>query len=414
VPLKTLLRSPTLRSMVIYGAAGAGFAIANLILARALPKAEYAVFTLVIALANVGFSLAPLGIDDIVNRRRLDAGPRLLGRTLTMSVPTGLVFALIGALVYDMSLSIALMIGLSTAAGGAMMVASGQFQSEQRFGLSLTLMQSPNLVLFVAALAVVGLGWRQAWVPIAIMTVGFVVAAAFGWRQLFRERKRTSTRDTFFPWREAVALAGVNAAGLLLVQLERLMLPHLLPLEELATYGVLAAVAGSLFRVLQMGIGYALIPRLRAAATVRERRRLLRHEATLAGGIVLLSAATIAIVTPLVERYVLDGKYQLPAALLVAAIVSGVAKLLNAFAKAAVIALANPREVQALNLLGWLSVAVAIGASIVGARWGLAGVIYGVGLGWLVRAVSAFYVTARHLRYTPATAVGSASGAAQP
>jgi Na+-driven multidrug efflux pump len=41
---------------------------------------------------------------------------------------------------------------------------------------------------------------------------------------------------------------------------------------------------------------------------------------------------------------------------------------------------------------------VAIAAAAIGARWGLAGVIYGVGLGWLVRALTAAYIILRHLR----------------
>jgi O-antigen/teichoic acid export membrane protein len=52
--VRKLWYSPTLRSVVIYGASGLGFAGANLVLARLLPTAEYALFTLVIALANLG------------------------------------------------------------------------------------------------------------------------------------------------------------------------------------------------------------------------------------------------------------------------------------------------------------------------------------------------------------------------
>lgn len=403
--MKRLWYSPTLRSMVIYGAAGAGFAIANLILARVLSKPEYALFTLVIALGNLGFAVAPLGAEDMVNRRHLEAGPRLLQRILAVALPIGVAFALISIYYYHVSLPLALMLGISTVAGGAMMVAAGQFQSEQRFGLSLSLIQSPNVVLLFAALAVVIWGWHEAWPTILISTIGFVVAAVLGWSLLFRERHGKSSRDSTFPWREALALAGVNGAGLLLVQLERLVIPRVLPLEVLATYGVLAATAGSLFRVLQMGVGYALIPRLRAAATVHERRRLLAHEARLAGVIMLVGAAAIVVAMPFVEQYVLKGKYHLSAALLAATIISGVAKLLNAFTKAAVTALAEPNEVWALNLLGWFSVGVAIVAAVAGSRWGLVGVIYGVGLGWLVRALSAFYVTARHLRPVPVTAM---------
>jgi Na+-driven multidrug efflux pump len=116
------------------------------------------------------------------------------------------------------------------------------------------------------------------------------------------------------------------------------------------------------------------------------------------GGIVLLGSAVIWVAVPLVERLLLDGKYHLAGPLVLAAIVSGVAKILNAFSKAAAAALATPRELSRVNVIGWVSVAVAVPAAVVGARWGLAGVIYGVALGWLVRAATLFYVTARHLR----------------
>ena len=60
-----------------------------------------------------------------------------------------------------------------------------------------------------------------------------------------------------------------------------------------------------------------------------------------------------------------------------------------------------------MNLAGWASVAIAVPAAVLAARWGLAGVIYGVGIGWLLRALTAFYLTMRHLQLpakVPATA----------
>ena len=396
--MKQLWRSPTLRSAGVYAVAGAGFAVANLIMARVLPPAEYALVTLVVALVNVGYALAPLGTDGIVNRRRLEAGPRLFRRTLTATSVTGLVFALIGATLYQTSPALTAMILVSTVAGGLLMVAAAQFQSEQRFAVSLALFQSPNLVLLLAALAVVGAGVREAWFVVLISTVGWLPPALWGWSRLFRERHAKPYRTADVPWPEALSYAGVQATGLLLVQLERLILPHLLPLHDLATYGVLAAIAGSLFRVLQMGVGYTLVPRLRAATTVSQRRRLVAKEARMVGAVVLVGSAAIWIVTPLVERWLLEGKYHLAGSLVFATLVSGVSKILNAFSKSTAAALATPRELSIVNLMGWLSVGIAIVAAGVGARWGLAGVIYGVTLGWTVRAGAAFVVTARHLR----------------
>jgi O-antigen/teichoic acid export membrane protein len=371
--VRKLWYSPTLRSVVVYGASGLGFAGANLILARLLPTSEYAVFTLVIALANLGYSLSPAGVDGIVNRRHLDAGPKLLRRTVSAALLVGLAFVIIADVGYHMTVPQLLILFVSTVAGGAMAVAGAQFQSERRYGISLALTQSPNLALLVAAAAVIVSTNREAWLPLLISALGFVLAAVYGWSVLFRERASKSARETWFPWGEALSFAGLNAAGLVLIQLDRLIIPHVLPVEDLATYGVLAAIAGSLFRVLQMGVGYTLVPRLRVAGSVPERRQLI-------------------------ERSFLQGKYHLGGALLLAALVTGVAKVMNAFTKSTVTALATPAELSLVNLLGWASVALAIVAAVFGARWGLAGVIYGVGFGWLLRALTALYVTLRHLK----------------
>ena len=384
--------------MVVYGAAGAGFAGANLLLARVLPMDEYALFTLVIALGNLGFSVAPSGVDSIVNRRHLEAGPSLLRRVLAASSTVGIIFTAIGVFGYQLSPLMAALLFISTAAGGAMMVAGAKFQSEHRFGLSLSLIQSPNIVLLFAALTVVAAHGQDAWLAILISSIGFVVAAAVGWVILFRERHEKGHRDSAFPWNEALVFVGLDIAGLTLIQLDRLVIPYVLPISELATYGVLAAIVGSLFRVMQMGVGYTLLPRLRAATTVQERRRLIAHEVGLVGGIMVLGSGLIWIVTPLVEQAFLAGKYHLTGSLIVAALVSGVVKIANAFTKATVSALATPRELAVVNLLGWASVVLAVAASVFGARWGLTGVIYGVALGWLVRAATGAFPIVKHLR----------------
>ncbi|HEV8177149.1 MAG TPA: hypothetical protein VGP44_05620 [Gemmatimonadales bacterium] len=396
--MRSLWYSPTLRTVVIYGASGLGFAGANLILARFLPTAEYGLFTLYIALANLSFALAPIGVDGIVQRHHLDAGPTLLKHTLAAGLFTGLGTMLVGGFAYDLQPSLLALVFASTVGGGAMAVAGAQFQSEQRYGLSLALTQSPNLMLMVAALAVVMTGIREAHLALVISSLGFVLAGIVGWWILFRERATKPHRETRFPWAEALSIFGLNAAGLLLVQLDRLIIPHVLSLHDLATFGVLAAIAGSLYRVLSMGVGYSLVARLRAAGSIMERRHLIAHEARLVGAIIVAGSVVIWFLTPWIERAFLAGKYHLSGALLAATVFSGVAKIMNSFTKSTVTALATAGEVSIVNLLGWVSVGIAIAAAVLGARWGLAGVIYGVGLGWLVRAITAFYVTLRHLK----------------
>jgi O-antigen/teichoic acid export membrane protein len=393
-----LCRSPTLRSVVVYGASGAGFAGANLILARVLPTAEYAVFTLVVALVNLGYAAGPAGLDFLVTRRGLPAGPLLLRRVLTAATLIALVFVAVGRLTYHLTPLLLLFVFVSSVTGAAMAVAGARFQSEQRFGLSLSLTQSPNFVLLLAAVVVVVAQSDSVHLPLLIATLGYAGAAALGWGLLVHEPGFGKERREELVWSEALSLAGMDASGLLLVQLDRLLIARLLSLGELATYGVLAAIVGSLFRVLQMGVGYTLIPRLRVAGSVAERRSLIRREVRLVGALVVGGSLAIWIVTPLVDRWLLGGKYDLSVPLMVAALASGVAKVLNAFAKALVTALSAPGEVTTVNVFGWVSVGIAVVAATVGARWGLPGVIYGVGLGWLIRAVIGIGISARRLR----------------
>ena len=396
--VRELWNSPTLRSVVVYGASGAGFAGANLLLAYQLPKQEYALFTLVLALVNLAAPASPVGLDVLVLRRRLVMSPRLFRSLLYAASLVTLVFLLIGRFVYHLEPRLLLLVAICSIGGAVMAVAGARFQSEQRFGLALSLTQSPNIMLLVAAGAALAIGTKTAWPPLFVSTLGYATAAAVGWTLVRREP--TYGRQTWMPisWGEALALAGLDASGLLLVQLDRLVIPWLLPLTALALYGVLAAIAGSVFRVLQMGVGYALIPRLRAAEGVLERRRLIRREAWLVIGMMGAGAVAVAIAVPVVEHFLLKSKYNLTTPLVLAAVASGVAKVLNAFAKALVAALALPSEVNTVNIFGWLSVGVAIAAAAFGARWGLAGVICGVGLGWLTRAVVAISISARHLR----------------
>ena len=397
--IKRLRNSPTLRSIVVYGASGAGFAGANLILAYELPRQEYALFTLVLALVNLAAPASPLGLDALVLRRRLTIGEQVLKRLLLAASVVTVGFILVGHFVYHLGPWLLLIVAVSSIGGAVMAVAGARLQSEQRFALALSLTQSPNVILMVAALAAYMAGWKTAWPALVISAIGYATAAIVGWAIVRRDPAYGSDTTAPFSWGEALALAGLDASGLLLLQLDRLVIPWLLPLNALALFGVLSAIAGSVFRVLQMGVGYALIPRLRAATGVAQRRRLVRYDVLLVTGLMILGALAVAVAVPLVKHFP-------PARQVRSQTATGVGRRgqrdrersSTHSARPSWLGWRFPDEVNTVNLLGWLSVAVAIAAAGLGSHWGLAGVIYGVGLGWLMRALAAFRICARHLR----------------
>ncbi len=389
--------SATVLSMVVYGGSGLAFAGANLLLARELSTEQFALLTLLVALNTLGYHLAPLGLDGVVMLGRVRVGWPLLKRAAAVAAGIGLSTSVIASVAYGLSVPLAPVLFCGTAAGGLMLVASAGFQSQQRFGIALALVMSPNVVLLLGALATIATGAHAVDLSFDLLTLGLVLAAGVGWALALRGR-RSSAPTRAVPWREAFVLAGVSGAVMLFVQLERLVIPHLLTVADLALFGVLGAIAGSLFRLLQMAVGFSLLPRLRAATSVFERRELVAGELRFALVISILGAAAILVLTPPIERLFLDGKYHLSIGLLVAALFSGIAKIAHAFARAVATALASPRELAFVNWAGWLSAAFAIGAAAVGSPWGLTGVVYGIGFGWLAWAVISFAVVMHHLR----------------
>jgi hypothetical protein len=180
--------------------------------------------------------------------------------------------------------------------------------------------------------------------------------------------------------------------------LDRLVTPHLLGLAQVATFSVLATIAGSPFQMLQLGVGYTLLPALRNAPSAERRRHLFAHEALVVGGTCLGASIIVYSATPFILAWVLPGRYHISRALLLAAIGVGTLKVLASLVAATVNALGSSAQLARLSVIGWISIAVALLGAVVGARWGLTGLVYGVGLGWAFRAVVISLLAIPHLR----------------
>jgi len=379
--LRLLQKSTALRAAVGFGLGGVGFALGNLLLARALPPAEFGVFTLFLALVQMGASLGPIGLQGQVNRdpTRRVSPTRLL---LTSAIVGGAIAA-VASVLYGLEPALVVALFVSVVAGGCTLVASAVFQSRLRFAAALGLSQSFALVLLAIGAGAVVAGGAPLWLLGALVAGQYVLLSIVGWGILGLRRLQGSAEGHSL-W-EGLSLLGITAAALLLMQLERLLAPRLLSLEDLARFAVVATLVGSPFRMLQMGAGYTLLPRLRAATTPQARWRLIRHEALAvaliggAGGIVLLSAA------PWIAEHLLAGKYELSTGLMLAALVSGVAKLADAIATTMVWALANARQLAMLNWVSWACAALGVALGWLGARWGLLGLMYGVTAAWVCR-----------------------------
>lgn len=382
-----------------FGLGGVAFALGNLLLARALPPAQFGVFTLFLALVQIGASLAPIGLEGQVNRR--PGGAISPGRALLPSSVVAAITALIAWSQYRMDDALVAALLISVTAGGASHVASAVFQSQLRFGLALSLSQGIAVALLgMGTVAVIAGGIDPRWLAVVVAAY-YVSSSTVGWGMLARARPR-GPRETHSFW-EGLSLLGITAAALILMQLERLLTPRLLTLEDLATFAVVATLVGSPFRMLQMGAGYTLLPRLSMASSPVQRRYLVRREAVAVMLISSLAALAMLLAAPWIAQWLLAGKYQLSMTLMLAALASGAMKLADGFATTIVWALASPGQLARLNWVSWICAGVGVAGAWFGARWGLIGLMYGVTLGWVSRGAVAGALAAKLLRSAPIT-----------
>lgn len=389
-------RSPALRSAVGMGLGGVGFAIASLLLARALSGSEFGRVSLLLSLIQVGAAFGVAGVPTLINRHRWSVTPRLLGICTAGAAAAGIVAAWVAHGFYDLSSALAWLLAATITLAALGRVAGAFFQSRERFGVSLTLTQSHNWLLLTCVPVVLLLERPQATTVAAVLLVGYLAVTGLGlW--LARERPQEPVvplaRDQWLA--EGLSAAGLMLASNLLFQLDRLLIGALLPLRELATYSVVAVIAGSAFRMLQVGAGYSLAPRLRSCKHRSAALKLIAAESSLLATMALLSALLILLLLPWLTDRFLSGRYEISSGLVLVVILTGFVRIWEAVMSAVVSALGSTREMTLLSILSWFTVVLSAVCSAAAVRFGLVGVVCGLGVGWCVLAIGASTLAAR-------------------
>ncbi|HEU4617838.1 MAG TPA: oligosaccharide flippase family protein [Gammaproteobacteria bacterium] len=382
-----LLRSPALGATVLLICGGIGSAAASLLLARVMERAEFGALTLVLALTQLTLSLGPLGLETLINRHRLDADPLLLARAVATS--SAVAAALAAAAVHFYGVGVALSVPLAVAAAGASLsrIGGAFLQSRGRLKASLMLLQVHNYVLLGAVPLLLLLG-RDDALPVAVLVAAaYVATSIFGWAAATRLPRRSSVGlSARALLKEGLAAAGVGLAAQVLWQLERLVIPRTLSVEDLATFAVLASVAGAPFRMLQTGIVYTLLPGLRACKEKTAVKRLLYREGAAVFAAASAAALLVLLLTPWIMTHVLTSRYYFPRSLLGAVVGVGLVKVWNGFVAAIVPALGTARHLALFNTASWFAVCLGVAGAFAGSRFGLTGVVCGVGASWLALA----------------------------
>ena len=149
--------------------------------------------------------------------------------------------------------------------------------------------------------------------------------------------------------------------------------------------------------MLQLGIGYTLLPRLCAATGVAERRQLVYDEALLMGVVVLAGAIVVYFLAPLVVDIVLAGKYELTRDLLLAGLLSSMLRDRQRLHQGRGDGPVQQSRACRAERAHVGAVVVAVAGALMGAHWGLVGLIYGISVGWAIRTLVSALIAGRHL-----------------
>lgn len=386
--LRRLASSGSLRGAILFAIGGAGFALANIILAAVLPPAQFGLLALMLALIQFGLSCGPLGLDVVVKRHCPRVTFTLLRTVATNTILVAVGIALAARPFYGLSLSSTALLAAGGALAGANWIAVGVYQARAQMSWSLTIAQGPNYILLLLAVAALLLHLQNVTPIIAGVVLGYLVLNLAGWTHARSHQDHYQPLAPGLAFREGMASVSIGFALQLLWQLERVAIPKLLSVDDLATYSVLAAIVGAPFRVTQFGVGFTLIEKLRNAPDADAARAILGHEILVALLLVIAATAGVLVLSPIVFHWVLHDKYRIGWPLMAVTIAVGMVRVAEGFSTTAVTALGSAGALARISAMGWVSLGVAIVGAIIGSRAGLVGIVAAALLGWLTLCAS--------------------------
>jgi hypothetical protein len=393
--LYSLASLPLLQSAAMFAITGMGFVIATLAYGFFLDTDEFGHCVLMLALCLSAVQAAPAGLNALVVRYNLRSDGSALVVGMAMAGLLALISASVAYFIYDFSVRDIAVLAFAVVAGGTAVAAKSALQRRQHFKRATLLWQSANAGLLLAVV-LMALGWgRNHWMPVLMAGLVMLLTGTLAWSSVLRaptDGKRLSWKY----WSQGVSFAGLGMSTEIFWQLDRLLLPPLLSYDDLALFALLAAIALTPFRMLEMSALSTLAPRLRQAAP-DDRLRLLLIDVVLLAVLCAAAGVVLVLVGPWIYGVLTSG----PAAevsVVVAIIVSGFLRVLVALAQGVAVAFGTSHELGKVHVVSWLSVGVAVAGAAILENQGLEGVVYGVACGWTFKALATFGLTLRHLR----------------
>jgi O-antigen/teichoic acid export membrane protein len=380
----------------MFAAGGFGFAAGNIVLAMVLPAAAFGLVALALALNQFTLTIGTFGMEVIVNRHRPSIDRTFSIYLLVAASSTSAIIVLAAGWFYHLSVVLVLLVFLMVVASTINRVIAAVFQEDGKTTGALALLQVHNYTLLIAAGVVGFVAGGGAALVVGVVALSYVLTATWGFWHVRRNMAiGRKALDVKLLLREGAAIVGLSVAVQTLFQFERLVIPKIGSMEMLATYAVLAAIAGSAYRMIQLGNSFTLLPSLRGASDRATARAVIRSECITAAIATVAASIVVIVGGPLVFHYLLHDKYIIGWPLLAVMIGIGLVRVWEGFSSTIVSALGSTTRMAQLSVASWVSLAVALAGAIGGSAFGLFGILCGMQAAWLTLAAAGTWLALR-------------------
>lgn len=374
--------------------------LANVLYAKLLSPTDFGRLVLVETIASITMGISPFGFETLIGRKEVNHPRRAIAKLLGVLFLLGVVVVAVAHFLLPGSFLLIVLIVVASLAGAATRLFAAIEQSELRFSRSMLISQLAQF-LFLAT-AVAGFVFRTpSWEESAALYAGcFVFSALLG---LFLVRNYDLELDStaIVPIGQLCSrgfgIVGATATLLVLGQMEKLVAAETLGMRELGTLGLASTLVASPFKLLSAGVGYTLLPRLRATADAAARKKMVRQEFWLSMTVGALGALVLIAVVPKFVTAVFGDEYTITYGLVLALVALGIVRLNSGVISATINSLGDTKMLYQFTLAGWVATALAAAAAFALAGYGSIGVVAGVTIGWLFRNTLAAYLVRKEL-----------------
>jgi len=388
-------------AIVVFGAALQ--VLAQTALARALPKSEVGIISLILGALPILSTLSLLGQDAATVRflsrpggHAFDARAHVK-RVLLLVLPLGAIAGAAGAAFYGLPGAAAAAVVVLVVSQNAIALATSVPRARHEYERAMAGRWLPLIIIGVSYITLFASHSLSYGAALVTIVVSFGAAALLYTTWQLRASEPGRERVPAGVMREGFFLFGITVSFSLMVSLDKMVIGKMLPYSELAVYATVFSIMKA-FDFIFYSLTYVLMPRV----NVWEKVNLRRLNIGIAGVAAIVTTGYLLFGDDVVH-ILFAGRYDAGIVLIGPFVLAGILKLFYAV-PSSVVGGRLPREALKGFLwfnLGAIVLNVALDIAFIN-LWGLVGAAIATAIAWAIRLLGGYIIIAIHREHLDA------------